>query len=188
MFLGEVKIGNILHCLADSSKIRFGAYLDKDVSEVMPYMNTLLKNGIYNHIGRTLTIRKEGRLITLHSNKIAAGKVLGEKDAVEIIEWLRELINYCHENKDKIEPNYDRRHKLTALDIYKLLPATNCKECGELTCLAFAMKLSNEEVDVMKCKTLFYGEYTEKRNILLQLLSDSGYEVSSVFINAPGGV
>ncbi|HWS15053.1 MAG TPA: (Fe-S)-binding protein, partial [Candidatus Methylomirabilis sp.] len=25
---------------------------------------------------------------------------------------------------------------LTALDIYKLLPKTNCKECGQPTCLA----------------------------------------------------
>ncbi len=31
---------------------------------------------------------------------------------------------------------------LTGLEIYKLLPKTNCKECGFPTCLAFAMKLA----------------------------------------------
>ena len=28
---------------------------------------------------------------------------------------------------------------LKALDIYKLLPKKNCKECGDPTCLTFAM-------------------------------------------------
>lgn len=92
------------------------------------------------------------------------------------------MINYCYDNKDKMEPNYERGQKLTGLDIYKLLPGTNCKECSELTCIAFAMKLSNEETDIMKCKDLFYGEYTEKRKILLQLLKDSGYSVPSVYL------
>jgi acetyl-CoA decarbonylase/synthase complex subunit gamma len=31
---------------------------------------------------------------------------------------------------------------LSGLEIYKLLPKTNCKDCGFPTCLAFAMKLS----------------------------------------------
>ena len=31
---------------------------------------------------------------------------------------------------------------LKALDIFKLLPKTNCKKCGCPTCLAFAMKLA----------------------------------------------
>jgi acetyl-CoA decarbonylase/synthase complex subunit gamma len=43
---------------------------------------------------------------------------------------------------------------LKALDIYKLLPKTNCKECGFPTCLAFAMKLAAGKVDVEKCPCL----------------------------------
>ena len=31
---------------------------------------------------------------------------------------------------------------LTGLQIFKLLPNTNCRECGYPTCLAFAMKLA----------------------------------------------
>ncbi len=34
---------------------------------------------------------------------------------------------------------------LTALDIYKHLPKTNCGDCGVPTCLAFAMKLANKQ-------------------------------------------
>ena len=40
---------------------------------------------------------------------------------------------------------------LTGLQIQKLLPKTNCKECGSNTCLAFAMKLASKKVELAKC-------------------------------------
>jgi acetyl-CoA decarbonylase/synthase complex subunit gamma len=40
---------------------------------------------------------------------------------------------------------------LTGLQIQKLLPKTNCKECGYNTCLAFAMKLAVKMVDLADC-------------------------------------
>ena len=40
---------------------------------------------------------------------------------------------------------------LTGLQIYKMLPQTNCKECGFPTCLAFAMKLAAKQVELDDC-------------------------------------
>ncbi|OGW83706.1 MAG: hypothetical protein A2987_05090 [Omnitrophica bacterium RIFCSPLOWO2_01_FULL_45_10] len=40
---------------------------------------------------------------------------------------------------------------LSGLDIYKLLPKTNCKECGYATCLAFAMALAQKKVSLDVC-------------------------------------
>ncbi|RME05694.1 MAG: acetyl-CoA decarbonylase/synthase complex subunit gamma [Anaerolineae bacterium] len=40
---------------------------------------------------------------------------------------------------------------LTGIQIYKLLPQTNCKECGLPTCLAFAMKLAAKQVELAAC-------------------------------------
>jgi len=40
---------------------------------------------------------------------------------------------------------------LTGIQIYKLLPQTNCKECGFPTCLAFAMKLAAKQVELADC-------------------------------------
>jgi len=40
---------------------------------------------------------------------------------------------------------------LSGLDIYKLLPKTNCKDCGFSTCLAFAMALAQKKVSLDKC-------------------------------------
>jgi acetyl-CoA decarbonylase/synthase complex subunit gamma len=43
---------------------------------------------------------------------------------------------------------------LSGLDIYKLLPKTNCRECGFATCLAFAMQLAKKAVGIDKCPHL----------------------------------
>ncbi len=40
---------------------------------------------------------------------------------------------------------------LSGIEIYKLLPQTNCKDCGFPTCLAFAMKLASKQVELAKC-------------------------------------
>jgi acetyl-CoA decarbonylase/synthase complex subunit gamma len=40
---------------------------------------------------------------------------------------------------------------LTALDIYKHLPKSNCGECGVPTCLAFAMKLAQKQASLDQC-------------------------------------
>ena len=40
---------------------------------------------------------------------------------------------------------------LSGLQIYKLLPKTNCKECGYPTCLAFGMKLAAKQAELSAC-------------------------------------
>ncbi len=40
---------------------------------------------------------------------------------------------------------------LTAIDIYKHLPKTNCGDCGVATCLAFAMKLAQKQAALDQC-------------------------------------
>ncbi len=40
---------------------------------------------------------------------------------------------------------------LKGLDIFKLTPKTNCKECGCPTCMAFSMKVAQGALDISKC-------------------------------------
>ncbi len=51
---------------------------------------------------------------------------------------------------------------LTGLQIYKLLPQTNCKECGFPTCLAFAMKLAAKQAQLSACP---YVSETSKQQL-----------------------
>jgi ArsR family metal-binding transcriptional regulator len=40
------------------------------------------------------------------------------------------------------------------LDIWALLPQTNCKQCGEATCMAFAAALLKRDKNVSECPLL----------------------------------
>ena len=40
---------------------------------------------------------------------------------------------------------------LTGIAIFKMLPKTNCKECGFPTCLAFAMALASGKAELTAC-------------------------------------
>ena len=40
---------------------------------------------------------------------------------------------------------------LSGLDIFKLLPKTNCGDCGVPTCMAFAMKLAQKKAELSEC-------------------------------------
>ena len=40
---------------------------------------------------------------------------------------------------------------MTGLQIFKLLPKTNCGECGVPTCMAFAMKLAAKNAELAAC-------------------------------------
>ena len=40
---------------------------------------------------------------------------------------------------------------LSGLDIFKLLPKTNCGDCGVPTCMAFAMKLAQKKAELSAC-------------------------------------
>lgn len=103
MFINKIKITHILPYIADPEKIRFIAYFDNNISEILPYLNSKLDGAIYNHEGHSLTIKKEGRLITLHPNRIAAGKIIDENDAHKVIDRIKEKINYFYENQQSIE-------------------------------------------------------------------------------------
>jgi len=57
------------------------------------------------------------------------------------------------------------------MEIYKLLPKTNCKKCGEQTCMSFAFKLINREKKLEDCTPLFEEKkYEKQREKLIELL------------------
>ncbi len=178
MLLHSCNITRVLPCLADPMKIRVIADVSEEIQEVFPYLNATIKGCIYNHPANTLTIRKNQKLITLHAFHITLAKVEDEKEAEELLKWLKDVINDTYEKRDQIQPNYSMAAELKALDVFKLLPGTNCKKCGEPSCLAFAVKLVGREAEIGKCDPLFSEKYQEKQKVLFELLKAAGFEVS----------
>jgi acetyl-CoA decarbonylase/synthase complex subunit gamma len=73
---------------------------------------------------------------------------------------------------------------LTGLQIYKLLPQTNCKECGYPTCLAFAMKLAAKQAELSACPSVSEEAKAQLESasappIRLITISNNGYKVQA---------
>jgi ArsR family metal-binding transcriptional regulator len=118
-----------LHCIA---------HLDDDISEVLPYLNAILGGDTYIKNPPSVTFKSQGKLITVHGDKIAVNALRDEEEAHHILTWLKQEINEAWENRENITPKYDGKAKPHILDIYKLLPKTNCRRCGQPTCMMFA--------------------------------------------------
>jgi len=67
--------------------------------------------------------------------------------------------------------------ELSPIDVYKLLPKTNCKECGEKNCMAFATKLVNRETSLENCPPLLTKEHKKAYKQLMELLKPAIKEV-----------
>lgn len=91
--LEEIRITFIEPCLAEAAKIRFKAEFSTDISPVLPYLNSILRNATYNHRAPTLTFTREFRLLTLYPRHLTVAKALNTTDAWQVVDWLKDLIN-----------------------------------------------------------------------------------------------
>ncbi len=68
--------------------------------------------------------------------------------------------------------------ELSPIDVYMLLPRTNCKECGETNCMAFATKLVNREVTIEQCPPLLEKKYEKEYKKLQEMMAPAVKEVT----------
>ncbi len=153
--VGRIMITMVEPCYADQEKIRLFAQLPEDVRELLPYLNAKLANATYVAERDTLTFMKGGRLVTVYPRRVSIAKADDLADAEQVLEWLAERINFVHAHRDEIEPVTERRVHIGPLDIYSWLPQTNCRECGEVSCLAFALLLLQEKHRLADCRPLY---------------------------------
>ena len=118
-----------LHCIA---------HLDEDIGEALPYLNAELDGDSYIKEPPSVTFKMNGKLVTLHSRKIAVNALKDEAEADHVLAGLKQELNEAWENRERITPKYNGKAKPHILEIYKLLPKSNCRECGQPTCMMFA--------------------------------------------------
>jgi ArsR family metal-binding transcriptional regulator len=158
-------------CNPSSQKVNAKADLSDDIGEILPYLNTVLKGLQYHPEEKFLTVKRKGHVITFWPRQIAVTKLEDEKEASEVIEELKKIVNETDANKDHIKPTYTSRPVPRPLDVFKLLPGKNCKECGEPTCMAFALMLINNEREWKQCPLLSTQEFDGSRQKLSEIFS-----------------
>ncbi len=173
--MAEVK--EILPCVADPSKFRVIGRIevDVDLDKVMPFLARLIFNSSYNEKYGWITFKRGPSIITIHNDRfVAMTQIKDESEALAILRDIEEKVREAWNNRDKIDLSRPAKMKVIGpLDVYNYLPKTNCKKCGEQTCMAFAIKLLNGEKKLEDCKPLF--DNSEARKTLVSLLNAAGY-------------
>lgn len=170
MYLESITLTKTLPCLAEPGKIIVVGEPSKSLGEVLPYMATLPSIIAYNPSAQVLTFRRQPGFLTLYADKVYITQVTDNEEGRELLSALVEAIN----------TTWDRRNELVAvekatktprpLDVYALLPQTNCSECGEATCMAFAVKLLMQEQSLEECTPLFNDDSFEERRATLEAM------------------
>jgi ArsR family metal-binding transcriptional regulator len=138
----------------EATHLRGLARLDENIEALLPYLNTVLQGHLYMREPPSLTIKYRAKLITFHSHEIAINILKDEEEAEEIVLWLVGVINDTWAKRETIKASYEVPPQPRILEILKLLPRTNCRACGEPTCLVFATRLSNGEAAPPACPGL----------------------------------
>ncbi len=154
--------------------------LDIDVTVLFPYVNSEIKDAIYYEKPHYIAFPYDGHTCLLHPDEIVVGYFKLQEKANRIVLKLIEYLNDIYARKGSIKPNYKMKRYVPVLDIYKLLPRTNCADCGYPACMAFAAAVSKGEAEPQKCKALS-DPITE--NVVYPVYDDSGNLISTVAIN-----
>lgn len=149
------------------------AHLPVDIAPVLPYLNATLRNGEYFADAPAFSWRQDNRKIAFWRDRIAVENLETREQAKEVIDGLVELVNDVWNRRGEIEPDTGTRENLQPLELYRLLPRTNCQVCGESSCFTFALKLAAGQLELQKCEPLFAEEqYSEQRTQLESLMKE----------------
>ena len=150
---------------------RYGGRIipEEDISAVFPYLNAVLEDAIYDHENHILIGVSNGKRYAFRPHEIQAGMVNDMTEAAATAAEVTELVNRTWREREKITPSLRERRLPTVYEIYKLLPGSNCKECGYTTCLAFAGDLRNGVISLENCPKLSKPEYLQNREKICEL-------------------
>lgn len=177
-YIKFIQIRHKEDCFADPNRIRIMAQSDRKFDDLLPYIASQFPNAVFSPENGFLSWREGRRLVSIFSTgKIGVTYLKDENEARQILEKIKEKINWVYRNKHKIDiSGVTKRKPLNALQIYRYLPGLNCKKCGFPTCMAFAVKLISLEITPAKCMPLFEeSKYEGRRKALIETLDLAGF-------------
>jgi ArsR family metal-binding transcriptional regulator len=149
-------------CMPGAMTVQCFAHLDQDVSKALPYLNAVLGGFQYTKEPPSVSFKAHGKLIAVSGRRIAVNALKDQAEAQKIVAWIQREINTAWENRATIEPRYEGMPAIQVIEILKLLPMTNCRQCGASTCMVFATQVAEgvkttddcPPIDEMKRKKL----------------------------------
>jgi len=170
MFLDAITLANTLPCLAEPGKIIVVGHPSQPLVNVIPYLATLPDVIAYNPTTCTVTFRRQHGFMTLYPDKVYITQVKDVEEGLKLLEALTDAINATWVHRTELVAVTVARRAPRFLDIWTLLPQTNCKQCGEATCLAFTAALLQHKRLLSECPVLVSDPAFNDRQATLETM------------------
>ncbi len=137
-------------CRSYGAKFR----MDEDLSPLFPYINAVADRSRFYERPVFIQFVFDKRLCAFHPREGAFAPIEDMAQAVEFLAKLSDFVGDIARKSPHIVPNHKKFKPSSALDIYRLLPGSNCRACGYATCMAFAAALSRQFTSIVNCPHL----------------------------------
>lgn len=155
-------------------------HFDDDISFLFPYINAVAPGAELHENPDLIRIIMDEVHCVLYPKHCIATPLNDREHGKAFREKLIDFLNDIIEKKDQIVPKFKVFQKIPVTDIIRLLPKTNCGECGQKTCMAFAACLSKQLAQPSQCPHLA-RPLTEQ--VTYPVFDNNGVQVSSVTLN-----
>jgi len=155
-------------CRPEAESLHIIAHLDQDIGEVIPYLNAVLGGFQFIKDPVSVSFKLHGKLIAIHARKICVNALRDEAEGDKIVEWLKQEVNDTWERRAEIKPSFENAPKPKVIEILRLLPKTNCRECGQPTCMVFATQVADGGKGPEDCPPLIGENKTKLETYLAQ--------------------
>jgi ArsR family metal-binding transcriptional regulator len=169
-YLESISLTRTLPCLAEPGMMIVIGKPGKSLSDIIPYLATLPGVIAYNPETLALTFRRQPGFMTLYPYKVYITQVKDTEEGLGLLEALVDAINATWEHRAELIAITTARRAPGWLDILTILPRTNCKQCGEVTCMAFAAALLQQKRRLTECLPLVSDPGFAERRVALEAI------------------
>jgi ArsR family metal-binding transcriptional regulator len=170
-YLESISLTKTQPCLAEPGKIIVHGKPARPLDEVLPYLATLPGVIAWNPETHALTFRRQPGFMTLYTDKVYITQVKDVEEGLALLTALTDAVNAVWEKRTELAALTRGKRAPRHLDLWELLPRTNCKQCGEATCLAFAVALLQQQRELSECLPFMTDPaFTERRAALESML------------------
>jgi ArsR family metal-binding transcriptional regulator len=175
--LEEIRIVKAGPSITDPGRFRFDVEAGSDVGSLIPIIARMIRGGAYQPSAPPLiAFEEEHRLLAVSPKSLAFSRMDDLLDFWIMLRTMVDLIVDAWEHKDLVSPDRQPRQGIGSIEIFKRLPATDCRQCGSETCMEFANSLLMGRGKVEECLPISEEINADQLSSLLWLLEAIGLD------------
>jgi DNA-binding CsgD family transcriptional regulator len=127
---------------------------DQETAFLFPYINGVLDDALWYEHPEHVTFLFEGYRCVLYPDLAAVHFFETRQGALAFIPRFMNYLETLDRDKERILPNLNQIRHISVLDIFRLLPRSNCRDCGFTTCMAFSAAVAKGKAVADQCPGL----------------------------------